>query len=124
MKNQLKNIFNSPVCEISFFIIVCSMVVTNTSIKANEVWTDIAVASVLGGGIVLFGLLIWATYKLIARKEVKEMSPKPRLILESCSRLLLVYWIYITIGQLFALIWAVLIIWDGVRSIRAVYGNE
>lgn len=70
MRNRLKNIFNSSVSEISMLVIVCCMITTNVSIKANGAWTDIAVGSSIVGGVVLFGLLIWATYKLIARKEV------------------------------------------------------
>lgn len=124
MKNQLKNIFNSYASEISMLVIVCCMIATNVSLKESGVWTDVAVVSSLVGGIVLSGLLIWATYQLIARKEVMEMPVKPRIIIESCSRILFVCWLYITVSPLFALIWVPFIIWDSVRSVRDAFKND
>lgn len=124
MKNQLKNIFNSYASEISMLVIVCCMIATNVSIKESGAWTDVAVVSTLVGGIVLSGLLIWATYQLIARKEVKEMPVKPRIIIESWSRILFVCWLYITVSPLFALIWVPFIIWDSVRSVRDAFKND
>ena len=48
------------------------------------------------------------------------MPTKPRLIVESISRLLCLYWLYVTVGLLAAIIWGVLILWDGIRSISEV----
>lgn len=123
MRNRLKNIFNSSVSEISMLVIVCCMITTNVSIKANGAWTDIAVGSSIVGGVVLFGLLIWATYKLIARKEVNEMPAKPRIVVETCSRILFGYWLYITAGLLFAMIWVAIMVWDSAISIRTAFRN-
>ena len=118
MRNQIKNIFNSKESEISILIIVCCMI---ANILANSYYgnrTHIAVIASLLGGITLVFILIWATVKLIAHKEVKEMPRKSRLIIESISRLLFLYWIYITVGLILAIVWAAFILWDGITSVK------
>lgn len=120
MKELIRNIFNSLQCEIAILVIVCCMIVTNLTFKSYGEWNDIAVVSSILGGFVLFSLLIWATVKLITQKEVRAMSDKPRLVIESISRLLFLYWIYIVSGPIFAIIWAVFVLWDGIRSVRQI----
>ena len=91
------------------------------NILANSYYgnrTHIAVIASLLGGITLVFILIWATVKLIAHKEVKEMPRKSRLIIESISRLLFLYWIYITVGLILAIVWAAFILWDGITSVK------
>ena len=94
------------------------MIVTNRSIMCYDKWTDISVLASIVGGLVLLYLLAWATFKLIAKKEVGEMPIKSRFIVESISRLLFMYWIYTTVGPILAIIWGVFIVWDGIRSIK------
>lgn len=96
------------------------MIVTTISFKSGGEWNDIAVASSILGGFLLLGLLIWITVKLIARKEVRAMSDRPRIVIESISRLMFLYWIYITVGPIFAIIWAAFVLWDGIRSVRQI----
>lgn len=118
MKVLIRNIFNSSLCEVSILVIVCCMIVTNLSFKSYGGWNDIAVVSSILGGFVLLSLLIWATVKLITKKEVRAMSDKSRIVIESISRLLFLFWIYITTGPIFTIIWAVFVICDGFRSIK------
>lgn len=118
MRNRIKNIFNSSVCELSMLVIVCCMIVTNLSLKHYNGWTGIAVAATVIGGVVLFSFLVRATLMLITKKKVKEMPIKSRLIFESISRLLFLYWIYIVAGPIFAIIWAAFMLWDGIRSFK------
>lgn len=118
MRERIRNIFNSRQCELSILIIVCFMIATNLSFKSYGGWNDIAVVSSILGVLVLLSLITWATVKLITKKEVRAMSDKPRIVLESISRLLFLYWIYITVGTIFAIIWAMFILWDGFRSVK------
>lgn len=120
MKELIRNIFNSLQCEIAILVIVCCMIVTNLSYKYNGEWNDIAVVSSILGGLILFSLIIWITVRLINKKEIRAMSDKPRLVIETISRLLFLYWIYITAGPVFAMIWAVFVLWDGIRSVRQI----
>lgn len=120
MRELIRNIFNSLQCEISILLILCCMIVTTISFKSGGEWNDIAVASSILGGFLLLGLLIWITVKLIARKEVRAMSDRPRIVIESISRLMFLYWIYITMSLIFAIIWAAFVVWDGIRSVRQI----
>lgn len=120
MINQVKNVFNSKVCEISILVIVCCMILTNLTIQHYGNWTDIAVIASLIGGITLLFLLIWAIIKLITRKEVKEMQPKPRFIIESISRLLSLVWIYITLGLIPAVVLTTFFLWDGITNVKRI----
>ncbi len=94
------------------------MIATNLSIFHNGDWTKVAVIASIVGGIVLVYLLVWATIKIVNRKEVSEMSERPRFIIETTSRLLFLYWIYITAGPIPTIIWTVFILWDGFRSLK------
>jgi len=80
--------------------------------------THVAVIASLLGGITLVFILIWVTVKLIANKEVMEMPRKCRLIIESISRLLFIYWIYITVGLIPAIVWAAFILCDGITCVK------
>lgn len=118
MRDQIKSIFNSKECEISILIIVCCLIATNLTNSYYGNWTDVAVIASLLGGITLVFLLTWATVKLITHKEVKEMPRKNRLIIESISRLLFLYWIYITVGLIPAIVWAAFVLCDGIKSVK------
>lgn len=118
MRNQIKNIFNSKESEISILIIVCCMIANNLANSYYGNRTHVAVIASLLGGITLVFILIWATVKLIANKEVMEMPRKCRLIIESISRLLFLYWIYITVGLIPAIVWAAFILCDGITSVK------
>lgn len=120
MRDQIKSIFNSKASELSILLIVCCMIVITLTKQQHGEWTGVAAAASLIGGIVLISLLAWATIMIITKKKVIEMPIKSRLIIESISRLLLLYWIYITMGLIAAAVWSVFILWDGVRSIREV----
>lgn len=124
MRNQIKNVFNSYISELSMLVIVCCMVAINLSFSINGSWTSVGVAASIVSGIVLLFLLIWATYMIVKRRDVKEMPVKPRLIVENCSRILLIYWLYLTGGVVIALIWAAFIIWDGIKSIKEAAGID
>lgn len=118
MNNQIRNIFNSTASEVSILAIICCLISMSLSIESYGKWNIIAVVSTIIGALVLLWLLVWATIMLFSKKEVIEMPTKPRLIVESISRLLFLYWLYVTVGLLAAIIWWVLILWDGIRSIK------
>lgn len=121
MVNRLKNIFNSYVAEISILVIICCMIATSIPMKYEGGWTGMAVAAALTGGAVTLALLIWATYMLISNKEAREMPAKSRLIVEACSSLLMMYWIYLVYSLTIALIWLPLflwVLWTDLRSTR------
>ncbi len=120
MNNQIRNIFNSLVCEVSIAIIIGCMIITSLSIEPNGELNGVALLSSIFGALVLLGLLTWAIIKLTSKREVKEMPIKSRIVIESISRLLFMYWLYITVGALPAIIWAVFILWDGIKSIRKI----
>lgn len=121
MINQLKNLFNSYVSEFAMFIIVCCMIGNALPLRLYAEWTDIAVASALIGGIVLFAWLIWGTYILISKKRVKSMSMKSMLIVETCSRILMLYWVYL-INESFIIVipFALLFAWQEYRLIMDI----
>lgn len=83
-------------------------------------WNIIAMGSTIIGTLILFCLLAWATIMLVSKKEVREMPTKHRLIVETISRLLFLYWLFITVGLIAAIIWGVVILWDGIRSIKEI----
>ena len=118
MNNQIRNIFNSIASEVSILAIICCLISMSLSIEFYGKWNTISVVSTIIGALVLLWLLVWATVMLFSKKEVKEMPTKPRLIVETIGRLLFLYWLYITVGLIVAIIWGVLILWDGIRSIK------
>ncbi len=118
MRNQIRNIFNSTLSEVSMLVIICCLISMNLSIELYGKWNIIEVVSIIIGALVLFSLLAWTTVMLFSKKEVKEMPIKPRIIIESISRLLFLYWLYITADLIAAIIWAALILWDGIISIK------
>ncbi len=99
-------------------MIICCLISMNLSNEYYGKWNLIAIISIIIGALVLFSLLAWATVMFFSKKEVREMPIKPRLIIESISRLLFLYWLYVTTGLIVAIIWAGLILWDGIRSIK------
>lgn len=121
MRNVIRNISNSSVCEISILVIISCLISFNLSIDYNGKWNTIAVISVISGAVVLFGLLTWATVMLITGKEVREMSLKPRIIIETVSSLLFLNWLYITAGAIAAIIWGMFVVWDVIRNIRQIH---
>lgn len=121
MVNRLKCIFNSAMCELSMLVVTCCMVVNMEALKHSGAWTGVAVGSALAGGVVLAVLLVWATVMIAAGKTVSEMPPRPRVIVETASRLLFLCWLFIATSLPFALVWLAFIIWDGVRSIREAF---
>lgn len=120
MIHRIKNIFNSAVCEVSILLIVCCLIVLTLSIRHSGAWTNIAIVSCILGGIILVSLLAWATFSFIAKKEIREMPKKSRMIVECISRVAFLFWIYIAMGPLLAMIWAILIVWDGIRSFKQI----
>lgn len=121
MRNLIRNISNSSVCEISILVIISCLISFNLSIDYNGKWNTIAVISVISGAVVLFGLLTWATVMLITGKEVREMSLKPRIIIETVSSLLFLNWLYIAAGAIAAIIWGMFVVWDVIRNIRQIH---
>ncbi len=118
MRNRIIRIFNSTASEVAILVIVCCLIVITLTNEAYGKWNDAAVIAALLAGVVLVSLLLWATIMLITKKEVKEMAPKPRIVIENVSRLLWLYWAFLVFNPIVALIWAAFIIWDGVRSVR------
>lgn len=114
--------FNSTVSEVAMLVIVCCLVVTTLPDGFGGAWNNMAVIAGIVGAAVFVGLLIWATVKLAAQKEVREMPVKARVIIESVSRLLLLYWFYIVGGPIIAAVWAVFILWDGSRTVKQLAG--
>ncbi len=120
MRNQIRTIFNSATCELSILLIIGSMIVTKLSKDHHNGWNDLAVVASCIGVVVLVFLIVWITVKLITKAEAHEMPIKSRLVIESISRLLFLYWIFITFNLIPAIIWAVIILWDGFRSVKQV----
>ncbi len=118
MRDRIIRIFNSTASEVAILVIVCCLIVITLTNEAYGKWNDAAVIAALLAGVVLVSLLLWATIMLITKKEVKEMAPKPRIVIENVSRLLWLYWAFLVFNPIVALIWAAFIIWDGVRSVR------
>ncbi len=123
MRNQIRNIFNNATCEMSVLLIICSMVVTKLSMEHHNGWNDLAVISSCVGGVALLFLLIWITVKLITKTEVHELPGKSRFVIESIIRLLFLYWLLITINIFAVIIWGVLILWGGIRSVKQQTNN-
>lgn len=121
MINKIKMIGNSAITETTILIIIGCMCATTISLKVAGYWNDIAVVASLVGGVVLFALLIWATYILATKRVIKEMKQKPRVIIEIVSSLLFSYWLNITVSSIVALIWLFLFILGEIRSFRAAF---
>ncbi len=124
MKEQVKNVFNSAPCEIAMLLILCSMIVTTLALKADGAWTAVSVATTVVGTVVCVWLLVWAIYRLIKRIPVKEMAPKPRFVVETCSWILLLYWFYIAASWIVALIWLPFVLWAVIRSAKSAFAAE
>lgn len=122
MINRLQNICNSPFCEISMLIITCGLFVSALFTHRNE--TSAATASTLIAAIALFSLLIWATIMLIKNKRIKEMSTKPRVIVEICSSTMFLLWLCISSSYIFALIWSPFFIWNCIRNVKQAYVKD
>ena len=118
MNSQIRNIFNSTASEVSILAIIGCLISMSLSIESYGNWNIITTVSTIIGFLILLCLLVWATTVLVSKKEVREMPTKPRLIVETISRLLFLYWLYISTGVTVAIIWSVLILWDGIRSIK------
>ena len=108
MRNQIKNVFNSTISEISMLMIVLCLVLISLSVKMAG----------LAAGVILGGWLSWATYKLVTRKPVVEMDVKSRLIAESCSCFLIFCWLLLGSFPLAAVIWAPLFTYTLYRSFK------
>ena len=118
MINRIQNICNSPFCEISMLIITGGLFISALLSNTNE--TSIATASILIAGVALFCLLIWATIMLITKRYIKEMSPKPRVIVEICSGTMFLLWLCMASSYIIALIWSPFYIWNCIRSVKQV----
>lgn len=121
MTNRLKMIGNSAITETAILIIICCMCATNISLKDVGSWNDVAVAASLVGGLVLFALLIWATYIIMTKRIITEMHPKARIIIEIVSSLLFSYWLYITASPIVALIWITIFVLGEIRSFKTAF---
>lgn len=122
MINRIQHICNSPFCEISMFIITGGLFAS--AIFTNENETSAATASTLIAAIALFSLLIWATIMLIKNNRIKEMSTKPRVIVEICSSTMFLLWLCISSSYIFALIWSPFFIWNCIRSVKQAYVKD
>ncbi len=121
MVKRINNILNSLVSEIAMLIVVCCMVVISVSFKTHGLWTDTAVVSTVIGGIVLLAWMVWAAVVVAFRKNVRKMPLRSHIVLESASRILFLYWLYITGAPVIALILVPFIVWDGVRSVKQAF---
>ena len=123
MRNQIKNVFNSTISEISMLMIVLCLVLISLSVKMGGV-PVVEVGAGLAAGVILVGWLSWATYKLATRKPVAEMDVKSRLIAESCSCFLIFCWLLLGSFPLAAVIWAPLFTYTLYRSFKESRANE
>ena len=103
-------------------LVVCCMIVTTVVLEVEQTWTDEAVTSTVVGTVVLAGLIIWAAYVLVKRRDVTPMPPKSRFAVEMFSRILFLYWIYLT-SSLMALIWLPFAVWGSVRSAKETFST-
>lgn len=104
MRNQIKNLSNSPYTMFSMLVLVVCLLLTTLPMKNGEGWTGIAVAGSLTGGVVLFAWLVWSVYVLCTQKTVKEMQPKPRFFIEALTYTLTLCWVYAIQGSWVCLI--------------------
>ena len=119
MRNRLFAAANTAFSEVLIFFFVCCLATMAAATKIANEFSQLDLGAAIVGGTILFCWLVWMTYVLVSKKEVVEMEPKRRVTLETCSRLLGVVWIFLTFSPVWcALPFALLIIWDGYRSIR------
>lgn len=116
---RIRHIFNSTASETSILLIICCMIATALPLKLHGQWTVSAVTATIAGAVVLAAWLGWVIYVTAAKKPVREMSAKPRLAMETCSRILSLFWIYIvTSSWIPVLPFAILFIWQEYSDIR------
>lgn len=118
IKTQLKHVFNSWISEISILLTICCMISISWQFKIYHCWTEIAVASGIIEGVVLTSWMIWAAYIIFSGKTPGAMPLKSRLIVEAGSGALLLAWLWITNGPLFAMIWLPFMIWLSYRNLK------
>ena len=119
MRNRFIAAGNTAFSEVMIFFITCCLATMGAATKIANEFSQLALGAAIAGGTILFCWLAWMTYVLVTKKDVVEMEPKPRVALESCSRLLGLVWIFLTFSPVWCgLPFAFLIIWDGYKAIR------
>lgn len=122
MRDRIKNLLNSAQCEIVMLLVVCCMIVTTVVLEVEQTWTAEAVTSTVVGTVVLAALLIWAVFVLATHRDVKAMPPTSRFAVEMFSRILFLFWIYLT-SSLMTLIWLPFVVWGSVRSAKEAFAT-
>jgi len=119
MTNRLINISNNVVSETAILLIVFCMFGNAVTLKLYGQWTGVAVTEAIIGGIILIAWLSWTIYVLCRKKIVKEMSPMSMFIIETCSRLLALCWLYVKSSSFVIVIpFAILFAWQEYRLIQ------
>ncbi len=121
MRARIKTVFNSTFSEIALLVITCVLVTMGLAKNGMFVSSDMEIGVGIAAGILIFAWLAWCTYMIATGKPLREMPPRPRIVMESCTRLLLIFWVYLIGGAIMAAILAIFILWDGVRSLRDAF---
>lgn len=118
MRNKLKILFNSVASMVAMLIIVCCMNI----VAMPETHPDMEVVMALAAGASFITWMLWATYVLLRNKEVKEMPPKSRFVMEVAICLLFGFWIYMKASLLvFSIVWIPLMMWILSRSYKEAF---
>ncbi len=99
-------------------LIMCCLIVTDSALSLAGRWNAIAVGSCVAGGLILLGLVVRIVVALVKDKELKTMSAKPLIIVDTCNSLLFLYWLYSVAGAMVAVVWLILMLWTAIRRIR------
>ena len=111
VRNNLKRLLNNAVSEVLMLVVVCCLVTETVSVQLNNEWTTLSIAANVACGAVMLVWLVWATYMLCSGREIKEMRPASRRVVECCSAVLFVYWFVAAGYPRFAWPWMIVVAW-------------
>ncbi len=80
--NNIKHIANSTVTEISQGSMICCLITCDVILVKYHAWTLGSYVSTLSACAIFIIWLLWVLYKTLFRKNIKEMPPKSRNVLE------------------------------------------
>lgn len=120
MRDKIKQICNSVVFESTLLLTVCLILATSLSVKYAGGWTPLSWGLAIGASCILFAGLVWGAHVYFTEKTVKQMQPIPMLLIETCSRVLILYWLYVVSTPRAVVIWAILFIMQEYKLIKDI----
>lgn len=108
---DIKRISNAAVTEISQGILICCLITNAVILVRHMGWTIGCYISTLSACAVFLGWLAWVVYKILARKDIKEMQGKSRNIFEWINALLFILLGVIYIFPQTSGLWMIWIAW-------------